>query len=270
MKKFNLAMALVVLMSAATLQAAQPAAQPGDISGVWYMQGGGGDSRVGNKDDDGILITSVFTKRPESQWSDTTLPFTAAGRAAFDANKPSKGPRSAKIQSANDPLWESNPPGLYRVLVFSRPMEIDVVPGKVIQLFGFDKRYRIIYTDGRPVPDDVAEGPFWYGYSVGHWEGDTLVVTTLGLDGRAWMDEWGTPISDNTRIEERWQRTARNKLQLTLTVTDPELYSRPWTSVPVIYTLQPKGEPNEMIFSAADEKAFEETIRNPALSTPTK
>jgi hypothetical protein len=273
MKKYMLVASLALLVSA-VLQAAQPAArraaQAGDISGVWYMFGGGGDSLVGTRDDDGTLIKSVFPGRPQSQWSAQQLPFTPAGRARFEANQPSKGPRAAKIEGGNDPLWESNPPGLYRVLVYSRPMELEQVPGKIIQLFGFDARYRVIYTDGRPVPDDVPEGPFWYGYSVGHWDGDTLVVTTLGLDGRAWMDEWGTPISDDARIEERWKRIAPNKLQLTIAVTDPEIYSRPWTSAPVVFTLKPKAEPHEVIFAPADEKFYQEAVRNPSISAPTK
>ena len=259
----------------ATLPAAQTAARPApakgaDLSGIWYMYGGGGDSMVGSKDEDGVLVRSVFTNRPQSQWTEGMLPFTARGMEKFQANIPSKGPRASKIQAGNDPVWESNPPGLYRVLVYSRPIEIEQVPGKIIQLFGFDARFRVIYTDGRPVPEEVPEGPFWYGYSVGHWEGDTLVVTTLGLDGRAWLDEWGTPISDDARIEERWKRVAANKIQLTITVTDPQVYSKPWTSAPVVYSLRPKAEPHEVIFSPADEKLYRESVRDPALATPGK
>jgi hypothetical protein len=249
-----LVLGLALIVSAAASQAAQPTAKPADLSGVWLLQGGGGD----NGDSVG------FKSRPQSQWSDSKLPFSPAGLARFEANKPGKGPRQVKPVFGNDPIGEANPNGLYRALVYSRPMEIEQVAGKVIQLFGYGRIFRIIYTDGRPVPDDVPEGPFWYGYSVGHWEGDTLVVTTLGLDGRAWMDEWGTPISDDARVEERWKRLGKDKLQLQITVTDPVTYSKPWTSVPIVYTLKPTMEPNEVIFAPMDEKAFNAAVRDPS------
>ena len=100
---------------------------------------------------------------------------------------------------------------------------------------------------------------------MGKWEGDTLVVTTISLDERAWFDEWGTPIGPDATIEERWQRTAPNKLEMKITVHDAVTYSKPWTSSPVVYTLQGKGvEPQEIIMSPMDENLFNETIRNPA------
>ena len=269
MKKNSiLGMGLALVASAVTLQSdAQQSAKPADLSGVWLMEGGGGDSNTGNTAKDGTVMGAAFKSRPQSQWSYETLPFTPRGLEQFQANKPGKGPRTVKPVFGNDPIGEANPPGLYRALVYSRPFEIEQVPGKVIQLLGYGRIFRIIYTDGRPVPDDIPEGPFWYGYSVGHFESDTLVVNTLGLDGRAWMDEWGTPMSDDARIEERWKRIGQNKLQLTITVTDPVIYTRAWTSAPVIYTLKHGVEPNEVIFSPMDEKAFNRVIRDPSGSS---
>ncbi len=250
-----LGMGLALVVSVTTLQAAaQQSAKPADLTGVWLLEGGGGD----NGDSVG------FKARPQSQWSNANLPFTPEGLAEFQANKPGKGPRQVKPVYGNDPIGEANPVGLYRALVYSRPIEIEQVSGKVIQLFAYGRVFRIIYADGRPVPDDITEAPFWYGYSVGHWEGDTLVVTTLGLDGRAWMDEWGTPLSDDARVEERWKRLSKDKLQLIITVTDPEIYSKPWTSVPIVYTLKPNAEPNEIIFAPMDEQAFNKVIRDPS------
>jgi hypothetical protein len=228
------------------------AQQASDLNGVWLTTGGGGGG--GN----------AFASRPQSEWSTETLPFTPKGLEIFRANKPGKGPRQVDVALRNDPIGGANPLGLYRTLVYSRPFEMVLLPGKVIQLFGWGRIWRTIYTDGRPVPDDVAEGPFWYGYSVGKWQGDTLLVTTLALDGRAWLDEWGTPYSDDARIEERWRRIAPDKLQLTITVRDPALYSRPWTSSPVTYALQRGVEPSEIIFAPMDETTFNETIRDPA------
>ncbi len=159
----------------------------------------------------------------------------------------------------NDPLGDSNPPGLYRTLIYNRPFEMVQTPGKVVQLFEWAKIWRVIYTDGRPIPDDIPAGPYWYGYSVGKWEGDTLVVQTLGLDARAWLDESGNfPFSDEARIEERWKRTGPDKIELTITIHDPATYVfKPWTSSAVVYSSQRKTDVLEMmIFAPIDEKEF--------------
>lgn len=202
---------------------------------------------------------------PESQWSTERLPFTPSGRAAFEANKPGRGPRRVTPAQVNDPQNGANPNGLYRTLMYSRPFEFVQAQGKVVQLFGWGLVWRTIYVDGRPVPDEVAAGPFWLGHSVGHWEGQTLVVNTLALDERAWFDEWGTPISADARIEERWQRIAPDKLQLQVTVRDPAFYTRPWTSTPLVYALQKGDGPQEIIFAPMDMQSFDETLREPSM-----
>jgi hypothetical protein len=114
----------------------------------------------------------------------------------------------------------------------------------------------------------VPKGPYWYGHSVGRWEGDTLVVNTMALDSRAWFDEWGTPISDDARIEERWQRVAPDQLRLQITVTDPAIYATPWTSMPIMLKRQKPGvELEEVIHAAMDEAAFDRIIATPAGGT---
>ena len=218
-----------------------------DLSGTWLRRGGGGNQ----------------AKYPQSQWYPGELPFTAEGKKAFDANKPGKGPRMIPPAFGNDPLGGANPPGLYRALVYGRPFEMIQTPGKVVQLFEWSKTWRNIYTDGRAVPDDVPQGPFWYGHSVGHWEGDTLVVTTLALDERAWLDEWGTPFSSEAKITERWRRTSADAIELTITVNDPTYYTKAWTSDPKVFAAD-KEELFEVIFAPMDEKVFNDRIRDPA------
>jgi hypothetical protein len=224
----------------------------------------------------GVWIPSSSTREfPISQWTPEGLPFTAEGRAAFDANIPGKGPRQTLPARGNDPIGTANPPGLYRTLVYPRPWEFIQLPDKVVQIFEWGKHWRTIWTDGREVPDEIVSGPFWYGYSVGEWQGDTLVVTTNSLDGRAWFDEWGTPISEfDATIEERWKRVSEDAIELTITVTDPEIYSRPWTSAVKTYTLQSKGsvngEPMEQIFAPIDEDVFNERVRDPSAEGPNR
>jgi hypothetical protein len=235
------------------LSTALASAQTTDLTGVW-------------------LRASGSNNYPMSQWNPAELPFTAAGRAVFDANNPGKGPRQDMPAFGNDPLGQANPPGLYRTLVYGRPMELVQMDGKVIQLFEWGKHWRTVWTDGRAVPDSLVAGPFWYGYSVGEWQGDTLIVKTVGLDGRAWLDEWGTPYTDFTEIEERWHRADAQTLELTITVTDPELYSQAWTSDVKTFALQAtdslNGELMEQIFAPIDEIEFNESIRDRAASGP--
>jgi hypothetical protein len=241
---------LGLAMSASSPQvSAQGGAKP-DLSGVWTRAGGGEGAG------------------PMSQWSGKELPFTPKGLSRFNGNKPGKGPRQGPPALGNDPIGEANPPGLYRTLIYNRPFEIVILPDRVLQFFEWGKTWRAIWTDGRPVPEEVVAGPYWYGYSVGRWEGDTLVVQTMGLDGRAWLDEWGTPFTDETKIEERWRRGNANTLELTITVTDPELYAQPFVSDRKTYRLQPKGTPGaellEQIFAPIDEKEFNQRVRDPA------
>lgn len=241
MMRFSIAVSILL----ATLVSPAAFAQT-KLDGVWVR--GGGSGRGG----------------PTTQWSPQPLAFTAAGQKQLDANKPGKGPRAVVPAFGNDPMGGANPPGLYRTLIYNRPFEMVQLPGRVVQLFEWAKIWRVIWTDGRPVPEDVPEGPFWYGYSVGKWEGDTLVVQTMALDERAWLDEWGTPFSAGAKVEERWRRVSSDRMELVIKVTDPTFYPKPWVSDPKIYTLQPKGELTEMIFAPMDEIQFNNRIRDPA------
>lgn len=258
MRDLSLALLVVAVLAAASLPFpayAQGSAAAGtNLSGVW-------------------LRASETRGFPMSQWSSEELPFTAEGRARFDSNIPGKGPRETLPAHGNDPLGTANPPGLYRTLVYPRPWELIQLPDKIVQVFEWGKHWRTIWTDGREVAEEIVSGPFWYGYSVGEWQGDTLVVKTNNLDGRQWIDEWGTPISEyDAMIEERWRLVGDDRIELTITITDPAVYARPWTSVVKTYELQPKGSPNgeplEQIFAPIDEALFNETIRDPSAEGP--
>jgi hypothetical protein len=225
-------------------------AQKPDFSGSWTKGGGGGGGANAAKN--------------ATQWGGEVPSYTPEGLARFNSNKPGKGPRQIPPANGNDPMGDANPPGLYRTLIYNRPFEFVQTDAKVVQLFEWAKVWRNIWTDGRPVPADVAAGPYWYGYSVGKWEGETLVVETLALDDRAWMDEWGTSFSSDARITERWKKTGADRLELTITVNDPTTFTKPWTSAPVTFNRLRGEEVLEMIFAPMDEKIFNQRIRDPA------
>jgi len=89
---------------------------------------------------------------------------------------------------------------------------------------------RQIYTDGRALPSAKDVQPWWYGYSVGKWEGDTLVVKTTGfIDQNVWLDVQGSPLSDEAVVTEKFRRPTFGTLEIEVTVDDPKAYTKPWT-----------------------------------------
>ena len=136
---------------------------------------------------------------------------------------------------SNDPDYQCNPQGFPKLLIDAEPLEMIMLPNRILQVFQWEHRIRYIWMDGRELPSgDNLDflGPAWYGYSVGRWEGDTLVVNTVGLDERAWMDRVGHPVSLNTRIEERYTRVGPDEIEHEMTAYDPEFYAAPWTAAP--------------------------------------
>jgi hypothetical protein len=256
----TLVMMILTFSSAALAQRgnAAPAAivphDPHDLNGVWLSGGGGGGA------------AAAGAPQPMTQWTREPLPLTAEGKAKMDSNKSGKGPRAVMPALGNDLLGDANPPGIMRTLVYGRPFEWIMTPNKAVMLIEWAHFWRQVWTDGRKVPEDPD--PLWYGHSAGRWEGDTFVVDTVGLDSRAWLDEWGTPFSEETKIVERWRRLNRDNLELQITVTDPKYYTKPWTSDKRNYRLQTKPSPDaellEVIFAPIDEQEFNQRIRNPA------
>jgi hypothetical protein len=231
-----------------------PPHDPHDLSGTWMQFGSGLGGGGGGRPQTG------------SEWSTEPLPLTPAGLAKLNGNHPGKGPRAGVPAKGNDPLSDANVPGLLRTLVYGRPFQLLPTEDKIVQIFEWFRIWREIWTDGRKMPEDPD--PRFYGYSVSKWDGDTLVVETAGLDPRLWGDEWGMPFSEDMRLEERWRRVDRDNLQLTITFTDPQMYTKPWTSEIKRFRLQSKGMPDaemlEVIFTPMDEQDFDKNIRNPS------
>jgi len=111
---------------------------------------------------------------------------------------------------------------------------------RIIQRFEWTWDNREIWMDGRPSPNVDDYLPRYNGYSIGKWEGDTLVVTSTGFDDRQWLDQYGYPVSSKAVLEERWERPSKNRLRVQLTLTDPVNYTRPWKSSYKVWTLIPK------------------------------
>jgi len=146
---------------------------------------------------------------------------------------------------SNAPWLECNPMGFPRLLNDDEPMEFVTLNNRILQFFQWEHTFRELWFDGRELPSGETLkklGPAWYGHTAGHWEGDTLVLNTVGLDERAWLDNLGYPKSFDARIEERYTRVDANTIELQLTLTDPKFYSAPWVSDKKVFKLVPNSD----------------------------
>ena len=196
-------------------------------------------------------------------------PFTARGEQMARANKPGNGTRIVSVTDDNDPLSTmGDPTGFPRIVLYElRPFQIVQTPNQVLMLYMFEKRWRVIWTDGRALPTDPD--PRWYGYSVGRWVDDyTLVVQTVGTDDRTWLDNAGNPHSNSLRTEERYHRVNQGTMELTVTLDDPLVYTKPWMPLDKLTIRQmPNGtDLMEMIPSASEAAAYRRVIASQAKS----
>jgi hypothetical protein len=167
--------------------------------------GGGGQGRGGSKSE------------PWMPW----LPWSAAMYDYHSAN-----------ESKYDPEGYCLPPGGPRMMATPYQMEIIQQPEhkRIMMVFeGATHIWREIYLDGRKFPEGDALNPTYLGYSVGRWEGDTLVVENTGFNENSWFDYFGHPHTDKMSVVERWTRPNKQTLHYEATVTDPGAYARPFT-----------------------------------------
>ncbi len=226
-----------------------------DISGIWEGPGlvGIGTLGASNMPDDG---------NPDHQ-----PPFTPAGLEALQLTKPSNGKRSVLPGDTNDPVFKyGDPQGMPREDLYElRTTQILQRPESIVLLYQFNKVWRVVWTDGRELPKDPE--PRWYGYSVGKWVDDyTLVVETTGIKEETWIDRAGRPHSDKLRVEERFHRADHDRLQLTVTIDDPKMYTKPWVALDKYpFELMPATfDVREMIWSPSEYQRYNELMGNTA------
>lgn len=174
-----------------------------DLSALWQPANGGADPQFRD------IAVNVPGGLPFQPWA---AELVAARRA--EENK-------------DDPDGFCKPLGLVKMHLHPYPRKLIQLPGLVILLFERETTYRQIFTDGRPLPVDL--NPAFMGYSVGHWEDDTLVVETIGFVDGLWLDISGTPLTDAARVTERYRRPKFGELEIQVTIDDPKAYTRPWS-----------------------------------------
>jgi len=213
-----------------------------DMSGIWVPQG---VSPIG--------------------FSDKHPAFTPLGEKMFRANKPGRGITEVPVADTNDPLDSCDPEGFPRNEIFEfRAIQVTQAPDRMLFAYQYQKVWRAIFTDGRELPKDPDAS--WYGYSVGKWVDDfTLVVQTVGLDDRTWIDNSGLPHSEDLHVEERFHRVDYNTIEFTLMIDDPKIYTQKWTILDKLKMhLDNKLEIPEMICVPTEMEQYKKRMAAPA------
>lgn len=203
-----------------TAQAQRAAAPPPVITGDTAR-------RDINVSDDIPSLSGVWlamgSNRSNTPVDGGSTPFLPWAREFFD--------KRAAAEKAGAPLFDPTanclPSGVPRIISSPYPIEIIQTPELTLIITETLHEFRMIHMDGKPKPADFK--PSYFGYSVGHWDGDTLVVETTGLNGYTQVDEEGRPKSSDMRVVERYQKRAPNTLDVSYTMFDSRTYSRPWS-----------------------------------------
>jgi hypothetical protein len=201
---------------------------------------------------------------------------TPAGQAAFKLNKPIKraSDNATEVAPNNDPYAICDPLGFPRDLLnhwlSSRGgIEFASMPNRMLVLFEQQRVWREVWTDGRQLPAkvDAAGAPDsrFYGYSVGHWEGDNVfVVDTVGLDPRSWLDEAGLPHTNAAKLQERWTRTDQYHLEATVTVDDPQYFTKPFQLMKTAYYWKKDQNVQEELCLASEALEYRDRQAGPS------
>jgi hypothetical protein len=147
-------------------------------------------------------------------------PYTEWGRAVRDE-------RLANDMRDN-PDAHCLPMGHMQFHLHPQPRKIIQTPNLMVILYEGNAGVRQIFLDGRPLPDNDPQ-PWWYGYSVGHWEGDELVITSKHFRDDGWLDVNGSPLTEQGTIIERFRRPTYGRMEIDVTIDDPKAYTRPFT-----------------------------------------
>jgi len=250
-------MAVLTLSSSAFAQTARqsptvadqkPAPAPRhDISGIWTPANGPG----------GAIQAGGVAAMPNDGKPEHQLPYTPYGLETYKSHKALEGKDAVAPAFFNDPRDKCEPLGFPRMNHYNlRMTQILQDEFKVALMYEYDRRYRVVWMDGRDMPKlvdgGVQLGRGWgpdnghvreqrfYGYSVGKWVDDTtLVVETVGTmpEDRVWLDSTGRPISDQIHVTETFHRVDHDHLEWTEMINDPKIYTKPWLTMNILMVL---------------------------------
>jgi hypothetical protein len=217
------ALAHLSIVALLAIPALAQSGTPGSgLEGAWWFLGEAppsGPLDMGTAD-----LTGVWSGRAANDLSTATLPGEELILTAYGYE------RYQTVDHAQDPNTFCLPPGPSRMMIRAHPTMIVQRPDVVVVLSESQYTFRLIYTDGRAHPDYIDEYPEWTGHAVGRWEGDTLVVDTVGIHDRTWLDSSGHEHSDQLHLTERLRLADPNTLEYTVTYSDPVFFVKPFTT----------------------------------------
>ena len=152
---------------------------------------------------------------------DGGLPLTPYGKdllAKHTARNSKDNPEASCLPMGNMQFWTQG-----------FPRKFVQTPKLLVVLYEASAGLRQIYIDGRPLPKQGDPQPYYYGYSTGHWEGDTLVVESNNFRDDGWLDIVGTPTTDQLKMTERFSRPTYGRMNIDITIDDPKAFTKPWT-----------------------------------------
>jgi hypothetical protein len=172
-------------------------------------------------------------------------PLQPSGQAAYRARLRDLEKINADPDREQDPALACIPPGVPRTTIWPLPWELIQAHDRAIIIYEYQSLVRQIFTDGRPHPKNID--PTYMGHSIGRYEGDTLVVDTVGFNDKTWMDLDGrVPHSDALHVVERIHRVDHDNLEDDLTFDDPKAYTKPWTAKK-LFMLKPDWQIHEYV-----------------------
>lgn len=240
-----------------------------DISGTWAPANGPGA---------GIQANGVKAM-PNDGKPNHQLPYTAYGLAVYKSHHALEGADAVLPGFHDDPRDKCEPLGFPRAMFYNlRETQILQNKYKIVILYEYGKRWRVIWTDGRPLPKIIEggvkignkeEGSRYYGYSVGRWvNATTLVVDTVGMmsQDKVWLDTAGRPISDQAHIIETIHRVNQDRLDWSVTIDDPKMYTRPWVAMNQfpMKLENPHRDVMEQLCSPTDMERYNKLFGNPS------
>ena len=242
-----------------------------DFSGVWGLQRGGGGRGRGNAAPGGRGAAAAAggqrgaapAPAPAPAPAADAIPVASFGNAGqgFTEDLPFQPwalDRRKKRQadgSKDNPDALCLPMGFLQFHNHPEPRKMVQTPRLLMIVYEANHGLRQIFMDGRKLPDRNDVDPWYYGYSIGRWEGDTLVVETTGLSDLQWLDVRGSPLTSEAKITERFRRPNFGSLEIDITIDDPKAYTKPFT-VRVNQRIMPDTELIEFICEERDAKHY--------------
>jgi hypothetical protein len=243
MRRLSFGLLLPVFLTCGSLEAqwakVPAAAIPRTADGKPNLSAPAPRTADGKPDLSGIWTTPTGYIRNLAKDLKDEVPFQPWAKTVYDE-------RAAGLHWKEEPDANCLPQGTPKILVAPAPWRIVQTPGYIVFVHEAFNLWRQVFTDGRELAVNGDTTPTWFGYSVGKWDGDTLVVDSRGFNGKVWLDQLGKPSTEALHVTEKFHRKDFGHMDIQITIDDPKAYTKAWT-VNVGATLSLNGELMEFI-----------------------